>query len=154
MKTINWKDCQDKKRKKKTIATFHISKFQGKGRPYCHKPCYAMLFGPQMMGYGSNVVSPANFKRNSDSTLYNGEYDFDLKQVFESGEMIHSNGNSQHNGVLNQKRHSHNTPQARANPNQIMEFDFLSETAAESRQIIGSPKKRTPRAISEYTGRE
>lgn len=107
-----------------------------------------------MMGYGSNVVSPANFKRNSDSTLYNGEYDFDLKQVFESGEMIHSNGNSQQNGVLNQKRHFHNTPQARANPNQIMEFDFLSETAAESRQIIGSPKKRTPRAISEYTGRE
>lgn len=65
---------------------------QGKGLPYCHKPCYARLFGPQMMGYGSNVVSPANFKRNGDGTLYNGEYDFDLKQVFESGEMIHSNG--------------------------------------------------------------
>lgn len=34
--------------------------------PYCHKPCYGALFGPQMFGYGSNVTSPANFRKSTD----------------------------------------------------------------------------------------
>ncbi|XP_062587602.1 ras association domain-containing protein 2-like [Saccostrea cucullata] len=115
-----------------------------KGLPYCHKPCYAKLFGPQMMGYGSNVVSPANFKRNGDGTLYNGEYDFDLKEVFESGKMIHSNGSPQHNISPKLKRNSHEVREAKAVPNQIMEFDFFS-----------SPPKKTPQKDpSEYTPRE
>lgn len=37
-----------------------------KGTPYCHKPCYGALFGPQMSGYGSNVYSPANFRKSGD----------------------------------------------------------------------------------------
>ncbi|KAK3089834.1 hypothetical protein FSP39_006935, partial [Pinctada imbricata] len=55
-----------------------------KGMPYCHKPCYAAKFGPQMMGYGSNVASPANFRRGQHGTLYNGDVDFDMKKVYES----------------------------------------------------------------------
>lgn len=34
-----------------------------KGHPYCNK-CYQALFGPQMFGYGSNVFSQANYRRN------------------------------------------------------------------------------------------
>ncbi|OWF48488.1 ras association domain-containing protein 2-like [Mizuhopecten yessoensis] len=45
-----------------------------KGLPYCHRPCYAALFGPQMVGYGSNVHSPANYRKSGDhGTLYNEE---------------------------------------------------------------------------------
>ncbi|KAL5019323.1 hypothetical protein ScPMuIL_005045 [Solemya velum] len=36
-----------------------------KGLPYCNNPCYKALFGPQMMGYGSNVVSPANYRKST-----------------------------------------------------------------------------------------
>lgn len=69
--------------------------------PYCHKPCYAALFGPQMMGYGSNVVSPANFKReNGNRTLHNGDYNIDPTMVFMSE-------NSQ-SKPTNQIRHSAN----------------------------------------------
>ncbi|XP_012939150.1 ras association domain-containing protein 2 [Aplysia californica] len=32
-----------------------------KGAPYCHNPCYRALFGPSILGYGSNISSPANF---------------------------------------------------------------------------------------------
>lgn len=114
-----------------------------KGLPYCHKPCYARLFGPQMMGYGSNVVSPANFKRNGDGTLYNGEYDFDLKQVFESGQMIHSNGSpSWPSPSPQEKLHSHySRPTRLGAPNQIMEFDFMSEPDSDSQNCNGSPNK-------------
>ncbi|KAL4239243.1 Ras association (RalGDS AF-6) domain member 4 [Mactra antiquata] len=57
-----------------------------KGMPYCHKPCYGALFGPQMFGYGSNVTSPANFRKSgevhegsNDSSLDDG-----MKLVFKS----------------------------------------------------------------------
>lgn len=122
--------------------------------PYCHKPCYARLFGPQMMGYGSNVVSPANFKRNGDGTLYNGEYDFDLKQVFESGEMIHSNGGpSWPSPSPQEKLHSHDSRPTRLGaPNQIMEFDFMSEPDSDSQNFNGSPNKSGPQR--KYTQRE
>lgn len=36
--------------------------------PYCHKPCYGLLFGPQMLGFGSNVASPANFRKPSETS--------------------------------------------------------------------------------------
>lgn len=127
---------------------------QRKGLPYCHKPCYARLFGPQMMGYGSNVVSPANFKRNGDGTLYNGEYDFDLKQVFESGEMIHNNGGpSWPSPSPQEKLHSHDSRPTRLGaPNQIMEFDFMSEPDSDSQNFNGSPNKSGPQR--KYTQRE
>ncbi|XP_046376839.2 ras association domain-containing protein 2-like isoform X1 [Haliotis rufescens] len=35
-----------------------------KGLPFCHNPCYKALFGPSILGYGSNVHSAANY-RNS-----------------------------------------------------------------------------------------
>ena len=44
---------------------------QRKGVPYCHKPCYSALFGPQILGYGSNVSSPANFRKSSDLEMNN-----------------------------------------------------------------------------------
>lgn len=127
---------------------------QRKGLPYCHKPCYARLFGPQMMGYGSNVVSPANFKRNGDGTLYNGEYDFDLKQVFESGQMIHSNGSPSWPSPSPQERlHSHDSRPTRLGaPNQIMEFDFMSEPDCDSQNCNGSPNKSEVQR--KYTHRE
>ncbi|XP_060064204.1 ras association domain-containing protein 2-like [Ylistrum balloti] len=56
-----------------------------KGLPYCHRPCYAALFGPQMVGYGSNVHSPANYRKSGDhGTLYNEELpSFAPKMVYE-----------------------------------------------------------------------
>ncbi|XP_022316912.2 ras association domain-containing protein 2-like isoform X1 [Crassostrea virginica] len=114
-----------------------------KGLPYCHRPCYARLFGPQMMGYGSNVVSPANFKRNGDGTLYNGEFEYDLKQVFESGKMIH---NSPPPGVSSGEKCSPQEPRSpRLGPNPLMEFNFFSDRG---QNINGSPKK------TEYTQKE
>ena len=36
--------------------------------PYCHHPCYAALFGPQILH------SPANFRRSGDQrTIYDGQ---------------------------------------------------------------------------------
>ncbi|GFO18597.1 cysteine-rich protein 2 [Plakobranchus ocellatus] len=37
-----------------------------KGMPYCHHPCYRALFGPSLLGYGSNISSPANFGPRKD----------------------------------------------------------------------------------------
>ncbi|GFR71726.1 Ras association domain-containing protein 1 [Elysia marginata] len=37
-----------------------------KGMPYCHHPCYRALFGPAILGYGSNISSPANFAPRKD----------------------------------------------------------------------------------------
>ena len=129
------------------MLTVHILytciSFQRKGLPYCHRPCYARLFGPQMMGYGSNVVSPANFKRNGDGTLYNGEFEYDLKQVFESGKMIH---NSPPPGVSSGEKCSPQEPRCpRLGPNPLMEFNFFSDRG---QNINGSPKK------TEYTQKE
>ena len=39
---------------------------QRKGIPYCHNPCYKALFGPQILGYGSNISSPANFRKSTE----------------------------------------------------------------------------------------
>ena len=129
------------------MLTVHILytciSFQRKGLPYCHRPCYARLFGPQMMGYGSNVVSPANFKRNGDGTLYNGEFEYDLKQVFESGKMIH---NSPPPGVSSGEKCSPQEPRyPQLGPNPLMEFNFFSDRG---QNINGSPKK------TEYTQKE
>ncbi|KAJ8311899.1 hypothetical protein KUTeg_010547 [Tegillarca granosa] len=61
-----------------------------RGMPYCHKPCYAARFGPKMMGYGSNVISHANFKReHGNRTLHNGDYDIDPTMVFMTGIIVH-----------------------------------------------------------------
>ena len=50
--------------------------FQHKSLPYCHNPCYKALFGPSILGYGSNISTPANFARKSlaidGSDLNNG----------------------------------------------------------------------------------
>ena len=40
---------------------------QHKGMPYCHHPCYRALFGPSILGYGSNISSPANFGPRKDN---------------------------------------------------------------------------------------
>ncbi|XP_045212556.2 ras association domain-containing protein 4-like [Mercenaria mercenaria] len=61
-----------------------------KGMPYCHKPCYGALFGPQMFGYGSNVTSPANFRKSgelpngSQDTSFDSETPDGLKCIFKT----------------------------------------------------------------------
>lgn len=57
-------------------------------KPYCHKPCYAALFGPQMMGYG--YASPANFTKsaqleNITGSIYNGHDGGSPVMVYEFG---------------------------------------------------------------------
>lgn len=34
-----------------------------KGVPYCHVPCYGVLFGPQLYGHGTRVESHTSFGR-------------------------------------------------------------------------------------------
>jgi len=36
---------------------------QHKGVPYCHVPCYGVLFGPQLYGHGTRVESHTSFGR-------------------------------------------------------------------------------------------
>ena len=105
----------------KYIFLFY-SNFQHKGLPYCHKPCYAANFGPKMMGYGSNVVSPANFRRGQHGTLYNGDYDFDLKKVYESPSPKAKNGAAPRDRrslgeISTPKRGSFDDPQSNRNGN-------------------------------------
>ncbi|KAK0044240.1 ras association domain-containing protein 2-like isoform X2, partial [Biomphalaria pfeifferi] len=45
-----------------------------KGLPYCHNPCYKALFGPSILGYGSNISSPANFARKDRPASYGHDY--------------------------------------------------------------------------------
>lgn len=58
------------------------------GIPYCHKPCYAALFGPRMMGYG--YASPANFRKSAElenitGNIYNGHDGGSPVMVYEYG---------------------------------------------------------------------
>lgn len=66
------------------------------GTPYCHKPCYAALFGPRMMGYG--YASPANFKKsagleNITGNIYNGHNGGSPVMVYEFGNNNTCNNN-------------------------------------------------------------
>ncbi|WAQ95599.1 hypothetical protein MAR_028289 [Mya arenaria] len=47
-----------------------------KGTPFCHKPCYSALFGPELFGYGSNVTSPSR-KSNETTSDTNNSYLYD-----------------------------------------------------------------------------
>lgn len=50
-----------------------------KGIPYCHNPCYKALFGPQILGYGSNISSPANFRKSTE--YVSGSRDISIEDV-------------------------------------------------------------------------
>ncbi|KAH9489199.1 Cysteine-rich protein 1, partial [Bulinus truncatus] len=45
-----------------------------KGLPFCHNPCYKALFGPSILGYGSNISSPANFARKDRPASHGHDY--------------------------------------------------------------------------------
>ncbi|KAL8618295.1 hypothetical protein ACOMHN_061140 [Nucella lapillus] len=49
-----------------------------KGNPYCHTPCYNALFGPNLLGYGSNLASPANFAKKENAAEFGHDYDDDV----------------------------------------------------------------------------
>lgn len=51
-----------------------------KGNPYCQTPCYKALFGPSLLGYGSNVASPANFARKDAAAEFGHDYDDDVQK--------------------------------------------------------------------------
>ncbi|XP_041362605.1 ras association domain-containing protein 2-like isoform X2 [Gigantopelta aegis] len=79
-----------------------------KGLPYCHN-CYKTLFGPLILGYGSNLHSPANYKRSSqqvDRLSNSSDHDEDY-----TTEIFSFNSNREANSAIrtetqpNQKYH-------------------------------------------------
>lgn len=42
-----------------------------KGVPYCHIPCYAALFGPQLFGHGTRVESHKSFGQHNHTPKFN-----------------------------------------------------------------------------------
>jgi len=43
--------------------------------PYCHKPCYSLLFGPELFGYGHHITSPSRKPGEVASDNNNGDFD-------------------------------------------------------------------------------
>lgn len=72
--------------------------------PYCHKPCYGALFGPQMFGYGSNVTSPANFRKSGE--LSNGSQDTSLNDETSDGLKCIFKTSNTSPGPMKLQRHS------------------------------------------------
>ncbi|BFZ03713.1 hypothetical protein BsWGS_06752 [Bradybaena similaris] len=60
-----------------------------KGCPYCHNPCYRALFGPSMLGYGSNISSPANFAKADRPACQRHDYHngTEKKEIFSNQHM-------------------------------------------------------------------
>ena len=49
--------------------TLTLALLQHRGVPYCHIPCYAALFGPQLFGHGSTTESHRSFGRREKSFI-------------------------------------------------------------------------------------
>ncbi|CAL1543399.1 unnamed protein product [Lymnaea stagnalis] len=79
-----------------------------KGIPFCHNPCYKALFGPSMLGYGSNISSPANFAKKdrpaSHGHGYGGENEF--YEIFG----LQNKGAQQENGAIQRGVQQDNGP--------------------------------------------
>ncbi|KAH3869238.1 hypothetical protein DPMN_032401, partial [Dreissena polymorpha] len=58
-----------------------------KGTPYCHKPCYAVHFGPDLFGYGSSTTSPSRklLETNGAPSATQDDYqDSGMKCIFKT----------------------------------------------------------------------
>lgn len=119
---------------------------QHKGNPYCHTPCYKALFGPSLLGYGSNLASPANFAKKDNAAEFGYDYDDDVNK-----REIYSNSRT---SALRRQR------QRRSAPPSILTHDFSalsvpataptgSASATESDfSSMGNSARNAPVAIS------
>ncbi|KAK7501453.1 hypothetical protein BaRGS_00007257, partial [Batillaria attramentaria] len=94
-----------------------------KGKPYCHTPCYKALFGPALLGYGSNIASPANFAKKDGPAQYGHDYEDDVykREIY---------SNTKISAIRRQK-------QRQSAPKSILNHDFsvpnsVSSTASNS----------------------
>ncbi|KAK7113266.1 ras association domain-containing protein 4-like isoform X2 [Littorina saxatilis] len=93
-----------------------------KGNPYC-APCYKANFGPALLGYGSNLASPANFAKKDNAAEYGHDYDDDVYK-----REIYSNSRT-----AAQRRQK----QRRSAPPSILDHDF-------SRVSVGGASSASP----------
>lgn len=111
-----------------------------KSNPYCHTPCYQALFGPPLLGYGSNLASRANFAKGPAEYGHDYEDDVYKREIY---------SNSRVTAIRRQK-------QIQSVPPSILNHDFSVPTSvsrsnssnsarpAKSMDVKSSPSKSPP----------
>ncbi|XP_050392530.2 ras association domain-containing protein 2 isoform X2 [Patella vulgata] len=99
-----------------------------------------VLYGPKLVGYGSNISSPANFQRNRNGVTISDDLDMLKTEIF-SFPSTKENGTTVHSKVASSKLQRHSSP---------IHSPPEREDSIPTREIFDFATIRTKRSLSHH----